>query len=89
MDFCPSKGSGGMINSKDSMSLPPFDHRRVHERDQSGGGPEPPPPHQVPLGWLPNKVPKFFPPRDPRRFRRPPPCVRPASPSELGPRPPW
>ncbi|XP_062179593.1 probable WRKY transcription factor 31 [Phragmites australis] len=65
MDYCPGKGNSGVINNKDIMPLPAFDHHHgVHEGDQSGGSPEPPP-HQVPQGWLRNKVPKFLPTKGP------------------------
>ncbi|CAN6359113.1 unnamed protein product [Urochloa humidicola] len=68
-DYCHGKGSGVVIGgSKDAMPLPPaFDHHRisVHERERRGSSPEDPPPHHVPQGWLPNKVPKFLPAKGP------------------------
>ncbi|CAN6327256.1 unnamed protein product [Urochloa humidicola] len=68
-DYCHGKASGVVIGgSKDAMPLPPaFDHHRisVHERERRGSSPEDPPPHHVPQGWLPNKVPKFLPAKGP------------------------
>lgn len=67
VDYCQGKGNGVVMNGKDVMPLPTFDHHhhRVHERDQRGSSPEDPPPHHVAQGWLPNKVPKFLPAKGP------------------------
>ncbi|OEL34197.1 WRKY transcription factor 42 [Dichanthelium oligosanthes] len=66
VDYCPGNGNGVMINSKDVMPLPTFEHHqrhhRAHEMEQRGCSPDDPPPHHVPKGWHPNnKVPKFLP----------------------------
>ncbi|WVZ99630.1 hypothetical protein U9M48_044897 [Paspalum notatum var. saurae] len=58
MDYCTAGGKG-----KDVMPLPPpFDHHRVLEMGSSS---EDPPPHHLPQGWLPSKVPKFLPAKGP------------------------
>ncbi|CAL5096283.1 unnamed protein product [Urochloa decumbens] len=67
-EYCHGKASGVVIGGKDVMPLPAFDHHRssVHERaEQRGSSPDDPPPHHVPQGWLPNKVPKFLPAKGP------------------------